>query len=126
MNLETEEGMLEYCNTICKKNNWELQKDEQTLNDLIEGLVENKNRYGYQSCPCRMASGKRELDRDIICPCQYALNNDVQDYGSCYCNLFMKKGFYETHEPEDIVQVPENRPVEKEKATLDYINEQLE
>ncbi|MEJ2250855.1 MAG: ferredoxin-thioredoxin reductase catalytic domain-containing protein [Candidatus Lokiarchaeota archaeon] len=125
MNLNSKKGMLEYCRTVSEKNDWILQKDEQTLNDLLEGLVENKKRYGYQSCPCRMASGKRQLDRDIICPCNYALNNDVQEYGSCYCNLFMKKNFYEGHNPGDFTQVPENRSIEKERATLDYINEQL-
>jgi ferredoxin-thioredoxin reductase catalytic subunit len=118
--------MREYCDIVCKKNSWQLQKDKQTLDDLLEGLVENKKRYGYQSCPCRMASGKRELDRDIICPCQYALDDDVEEYGSCYCNLFMKNRFYDDHKPGDMVQVPENRPIEKEKAVLDYINEQLE
>lgn len=120
MDMETEEGMREYCNKVCKANDWILNKDEQTLNDLIEGLVDNKKSLGYQSCPCRLAAGKRELDRDIICPCVYA-QKDIPEYGTCYCNLFMRPDLYETINQE-YVKVPERRPEEKEQAVLDYID----
>lgn len=122
MDMETKEGMLEYCNKVCEKNNWILNKDEQTLDDLIEGLVHNKKTYGYQNCPCRLASGKREIDRDIICPCDYA-PADVKKYGACYCNAFLRPDFYESG--KEYVIVPERRPVEKEKAVLEYINENM-
>ena len=62
--METYEGMLEYIKQVSKKNNWILNKDQKTLNDLIDGLVENKKNHKYQSCPCRLASGIRDLDRD--------------------------------------------------------------
>ncbi len=120
--METEEGMRKYCNQVAKKNNWILNKDEQSLNDLIDGLVENKKRYGYQSCPCRLAAGKRELDRDIICPCNYA-PLDVKEHGACYCNLFLALDFYKGDKL--FVNVPERRSVEKEKATLEYMNENI-
>ncbi|MBD3193962.1 MAG: ferredoxin:thioredoxin reductase [Candidatus Lokiarchaeota archaeon] len=116
--------MREYCKKICDTNNWILQKDEETLRDLIEGLVENKTKYGYQSCPCRFASGNRDLDRDLICPCKYA-PPDIEEYGTCYCNLYLSPDYYERYE-EDFVQIPERRPVEKEKAVLDYMNEQVD
>ena len=48
-----------------------LNPDESFLKDLIEGLKKNEERYGYPSCPCRLASGVFEFDRDIICPCDY-------------------------------------------------------
>ena len=123
MNMETKEGMLEYCKKISEKNNWILNKDENTLHELIEGLVENKKKYGYQSCPCRLASGNRKLDRDLICPCDYALDNDVKEYGACYCNLYMRSDFYETI-GEPFVLVPEKRPVENEKAVFEFFNQQ--
>ena len=120
--METEEGMNEYLNNVCEKNNWILNRDDQTLEDLVDGLVENKKNYGYQSCPCRLASGKRELDRDIICPCEYALNNDVKEYGTCYCNLYMRFDYYETINKIFVI-VPERRPIDKEKTILDYLKE---
>jgi len=62
---------------------------EWTLS-IIADLIVNKTRYGYMSCPCRLASGDREKDRDIICPCAYRAE-DVREYGSCYCNLYVSR-----------------------------------
>jgi len=120
MDMTTKEGMQEYCTQVAKKNKWILNKDQNTFNELIDGLVENKNKYGYQSCPCRLASGNRDLDRDLICPCNYA-SLDVKEHGACYCNLYMREDFYETIGKEYIV-IPERRPIEKEKAVLEYFN----
>ena len=122
--METKEGMSEYCKKVAETNNWILNKDKTTFDDLIDGLVDNKKNLGYQSCPCRLACGKRELDRDLICPCDYA-QKDVPEHGACYCNLYMRQDYYETINQE-YVNVPERRPIEKEKAALDYINEQAE
>lgn len=119
MNMETINGMREYVNKIAEINNWILNKDKETLDDLIKGLVDNKKRYRYQSCPCRLASGKRNLDRDIICPCDYA-PPDVTEYGTCYCNLFMRLDYYETVK-EDFLKIPERRSEEKDKAVFDYL-----
>ncbi len=118
MDMGTKEGMMEYCNKVCKTNNWILNKDQETLNNLIDGLLENKNNHGYQSCPCRLASGNRNLDRDLICPCDYA-PLDIKEYGACYCNLYLRPDYYETV-GKIFILVPERRPVEKEKAVLDY------
>ena len=80
------------------------------LRDLLEGLKTNEERYGYPSCPCRMASGIFELDRDIICPCEYR-DQDVQEFGACFCSLYVSKKVYE--EKIELVSIPERRPSEK-------------
>ena len=121
MDMETKEGMLQYCNQVAKTNGWILNKDQQTLDDLIDGLVDNKKNLGYQSCPCRLACGKRDLDRDLICPCDYSIP-DIKEYGACYCNLYLSPDFYE--KGKDYVVIMERRPMEKEKAALEFINSQ--
>jgi ferredoxin-thioredoxin reductase catalytic subunit len=85
-------------------------KDEERVTELLEALLVNKERYGYMSCPCRLASGDRELDKDIVCPCQYR-TADVEEYGSCYCNLYVSEAWNEEKMPH--VHVPERRPAEK-------------
>ena len=85
-------------------------RDTQRVFELLEALLKNKNRYGYMSCPCRLASGQREKDGDIICPCVYRAP-DVEEYGSCYCNLYVSKGWNEGNIPH--AYVPERRPPEK-------------
>ncbi len=69
-------------------------KDKQWTFDLLEALILNKKRYGYMSCPCRLATGDIKKDRDIICPCAYR-EADVKEYGSCYCNLYVSKEWNE-------------------------------
>jgi ferredoxin-thioredoxin reductase catalytic chain len=88
-----------------------LHPDPQFLQDLFEGLKKNEERYGYPSCPCRIASGNLDLDRDIICPCDYR-DPDVAEYGACYCALYMRKDLYEGKIP--INPIPERRPKEKQ------------
>ena len=119
VDMETKEGMKKYVKQVAETNIWILNKDQQTFNDLIEGLVDNKKSYGYQSCPCRLASGKRDLDRDLICPCDYA-PPDIKEYGACYCNLYLSPDFYEKN--VDFIAVPERRPIDKENAVMEYIN----
>lgn len=85
-------------------------KDRDRTMDLLDGLIKNKERYGYMSCPCRLASGDREKDADIICPCAYR-EADVAEYGSCYCNLYVSKDWNEGRIEHR--HVPERRPPDK-------------
>ena len=85
-------------------------KDRERVDDLLNALIENKNRYGYMCCPCRLASGDRENDKDIICPCEYRAP-DVEEFGSCYCNFYVTQDWNDGKIP--VEYVPERRPPEK-------------
>lgn len=85
--------------------------DQELLQAFFEGLKANEERYGYPLCPCRLSSGKFEYDRDIICPCDYR-DPDIAEYGACYCRLYVNKAVYESKKLPD---VPERRPLEKQK-----------
>ena len=84
--------------------------DRKWVDDLLAALLTNKKRYGYMVCPCRLASGDKEKDRDIICPCVYR-TEDVAEYGSCYCNLYVSTDWNEGKIPHQYV--PERSPPEK-------------
>ena len=84
--------------------------DHERVMDLMEALLVNKERYGYMACPCRLAAGDKDHDRDIICPCVYR-EPDVAEYGSCYCNLYVSKAWNEGEIERQYV--PERRPPEK-------------
>ena len=87
-----------------------LNNDDQLTTGLLKGLLFNRERYGYMCCPCRLASGVREQDKDIICPCDYR-EEDVAQYGSCYCSLYVTKEWNEGTTPH--ATIPERRPPEK-------------
>ncbi len=67
-----------------------LNPDVDFVTELMEGLLTNEQRHGYQSCPCRLATGMREEDLDIICPCDYR-DPDLDEYGACYCALYVSE-----------------------------------
>jgi len=97
-----------------------LNPDLDFLGDLLEGLKRNEERYGYPSCPCRLAAGRFEFDRDIICPCDYR-DPDVEEFGACYCALYVRKDVFEgktTPQP-----VPERRPMEKQVRAYEVTGE---
>jgi ferredoxin-thioredoxin reductase catalytic subunit len=85
-------------------------KDKERVFELLAALTFNKKRYGYMACPCRLASGDREHDMDILCPCVYR-EPDVEAFGSCYCNLYVSKEWNEGKIAHHYI--PERRPNEK-------------
>jgi ferredoxin-thioredoxin reductase catalytic subunit len=102
--------MYERLKKVNEPKGYFFSKNKELVLELIEGLLTNKERYGYMCCPCRLASGDREADKDIICPCDYR-EADVAEYGSCYCNLYVSKEWNDGTIPN--LPVPERRPVEK-------------
>jgi ferredoxin-thioredoxin reductase catalytic subunit len=70
--------------------------------ELLDGLLVNKERYGYMACPCRLAEGERGADKDIICPCVYR-DPDVAEYGACFCGLYVSNAWNEGALPRETV-----------------------
>lgn len=83
-----------------------LNPDKEFVYSLIDGLLTNENRYGYQSCPCRLADGNKEADIDIICPCDYR-DPDLNEFGSCYCALYVTQEWIDGEKPQK--SIPERR-----------------
>ncbi|HMK42889.1 MAG TPA: ferredoxin-thioredoxin reductase catalytic domain-containing protein [Dissulfurispiraceae bacterium] len=102
----TPEGLYDILQRYAASQGFELNADREFTLDILTGLIRNEGRYGYRSCPCRLASGVRDQDEDIICPCFYA-KPDITDYGSCYCSLYVTKDWNSEKTPH--VVVPERR-----------------
>jgi ferredoxin-thioredoxin reductase catalytic subunit len=77
-------------NQEAESSGYHLNPDLDFVKDLINGLLTNEERYGYRVCPCRLASGNKNKDIDIICPCYYR-DPDLNEYGMCYCSLYVSK-----------------------------------
>ncbi|MGA2121348.1 MAG: ferredoxin-thioredoxin reductase catalytic domain-containing protein [Methanoregula sp.] len=90
-----------------------LNTDAEFSKNLVRGLLRNEQRYGYRACPCRLASGKKEEDLDIICPCDYR-DADIEEYGACYCALYVNEAIANGTKPA--APVPERRPPRAERG----------
>lgn len=85
---------------------------------LMNGLLVNENRYGYISCPCRLASGNKRDDLDIICPCDYR-DADLEEFGMCYCSLYVSKAVIDGEiETKSIPERRESIDNEDEKESI--------
>ena len=71
-----------------EKKGYTFNRETRLTARILNGLVANRERYGYMACPCRLATGERKTDTPIICPCDYR-DDDVKEYGTCYCGLFV-------------------------------------
>lgn len=107
----TLEEVLKRAEIDAKTYGYYLIPDKDLLQAFLEGLKANEERYGYPSCPCRLASGSLDYDRDIICPCDYR-DPDVAEYGACYCRLYVNKEIYEGK--KELPTIPERRSIEKQ------------
>ena len=89
----TENSIDVACRTLksdAEKNGYRLNPDDEFVKNLVRGLIKNEQRYGYRACPCRLASGKKDEDLDIICPCDYR-DADIEEHGACYCALYVNE-----------------------------------
>lgn len=109
-------AILERTKKDAEAKGYHLCPDEELLSDLMEGLARNEDRYGYASCPCRIASGAKTYDADIICPCEYR-DADVEEFGMCYCALFVSEEM--SKDPKNMTGIPERRPPEVQQAAFE-------
>jgi len=96
-----------------EENGYFLNNDLFFTKELIRSLLINQKRYGYPSCPCRLASGDKSKDIDIICPCDYR-DADLNDYGSCYCGLYVTSEII--NGSKKLQAIPERRNIENNKG----------
>ncbi len=93
-----------------KAKNIYFNKDKDLVFELLESLLLNKERYGYMACPCRLACGDKEKDKDIICPCDYR-QPDLEEFGACFCGLYISLALNNNEIESEYI--PERRPPEK-------------
>lgn len=91
---------------------YHLNPDIDFTKKLVRGLIVNEDRYGYQACPCRISSGVKQEDLDIICPCDYR-DPDLDEYGACYCALYVSQEVLSGK--KELSSIPERRPPEEER-----------
>lgn len=100
-----------------------LNPDAEFTKALIAGLLTNEKRYGYQACPCRLASGVREDDLDIICPCDYR-DIDINQFNACFCGLYVSNDAAQGKAA--ISSIPERRPNAEERKKMKQEKEKKE
>jgi ferredoxin-thioredoxin reductase catalytic subunit len=95
---------------------YHLNTDVKFTKALVKSLIINEKRYNYQACPCRLATGKKSEDIDIICPCNYR-DSDLDEYGTCYCGLYVSQEIKDGK--KELGSIPERRPPKEERDKME-------
>ena len=74
-----------------EKNEFILNPDKEHVDIVIKGVLENEKKHGLKLCPCRLRDGTRGMDLELICPCNFEMQDTWKDKGRCWCGLFVKK-----------------------------------
>ena len=111
--MEEVEKLCSRLGSEARQGGYNLNSDADFVKGLVKGLLVNEKRYGYRACPCRLASGDKAEDLDIICPCDYR-DADLTDFGACYCALYVSKAVLAGK--QELSSIPERRlPLEERK-----------
>jgi ferredoxin-thioredoxin reductase catalytic chain len=109
---EKVDALYERLDREAEASGYHLNPDREVTWDLVKGLLINEQRYGYWACPCRLATGDKQKDLDIICPCDYR-DPDLVDWGSCYCSLYVSDEILRGE--QEAQPIPERRPPEGQR-----------
>lgn len=76
---------------FCRRNGtFHLTDEDEIVQLLAEGVLNNEKNQELKYCPCRMTTGDWAKDIKLICPCNFKIQKTWTDKGECYCGLFIR------------------------------------
>ena len=88
----TEQAIKERLDNYLRGTDFVYYPDPDVVERVIQGLAKRQAKTGHAYCPCRLVTGKPEMDQKIVCPCAYHAE-EIAKQGFCHCRLFAAKGF---------------------------------
>jgi len=74
-----------------ENNDFKLNPDKEHVDMIIDGVLGNEKKYKLKLCPCRLRDGTRERDLELICPCNFEMQDTWKQKGMCWCGLFVRR-----------------------------------
>jgi ferredoxin-thioredoxin reductase catalytic chain len=87
--LEEEKKTIEFVKLYSEKSGYKLNPSQEEVDLIVKGLTNNKIKYGFRYCPCRILEHDKIKDQPKICPCKWHKDEIEQD-GHCHCRLYFK------------------------------------
>jgi len=72
-------------------NDFSLNPDQKHVNAVTAGVLANEQKFGLKLCPCRLRDGSHQRDLELLCPCNFKVQDSWQKHGRCWCGLFVKR-----------------------------------
>jgi ferredoxin-thioredoxin reductase catalytic subunit len=87
-----EEELRKAWETFTENQVFMLNPDKDHVDMVINGVLKNEKKFGLKLCPCRLRDGSRQRDLELICPCNFEVQETWAKKGYCWCGLFVKRG----------------------------------
>jgi ferredoxin-thioredoxin reductase catalytic subunit len=100
------DALLQKLQREAEASGYHINPDHEFTRELVKSLLVNQERYGYWACPCRLATGDKAADLDIICPCDYR-DADLNEFSACFCALYVGREILEGQ--KQAASIPERR-----------------
>ena len=71
----------------CAQKHYALNPSWMMTTNLKVWLSEMEATFGKRYCPCFEPSGDKQLDKRMLCPCEF-IDDEIKEYGTCHCALF--------------------------------------
>ena len=77
--------------SFTENNDFVLNPDKEHVEGVADGVLVNEKNHGLKLCPCRLRDGTRERYLELICPCNFKIQDNWNEKGQCWCGLFVKR-----------------------------------
>lgn len=84
------ENFEEVCKRFCEGNDFILNPEKEHTRTALKGVLEQEKLKGLKYCPCRLQTGDFEKDIELVCPCNFKVQQTWKEKGMCWCGLFVK------------------------------------
>ena len=74
-----------------KRNSHDLNQNKKHLDFLYNSVIALEKETGGRFCPCRLRMGGKK-DLELLCPCNFEIQDTWKKNDRCWCGLFFKKG----------------------------------
>ena len=85
-----EEELKKAWENFTEKNDFKINPDPEHVDLIAKGVLENEKKHGLKLCPCRLRDNTRQRDLELICPCNFKMQDTWKNKGMCWCGLFIK------------------------------------
>ncbi|MFH1448589.1 MAG: ferredoxin-thioredoxin reductase catalytic domain-containing protein [Candidatus Micrarchaeota archaeon] len=76
---------------LTEGNEFILNPDNNHVDFIIDGILRLEKEHGLKYCPCRLRIGDRKKDLELVCPCNFFIQNTWKEQGRCWCGLFVRR-----------------------------------
>ncbi len=85
------EQLLNFYKKFTEGKDFKLTENEEHLDMILTGLINNQKKHGIRSCPCKANNGSKEQLIKNACPCKFKEEEIWTKENRCWCGLFERR-----------------------------------